>query len=310
MLLFISQTQAAQDPLPSWKDGGSKKAIIEFVQCVTDKNNKDYVPPEDRFVTVDNDGTLWVEQPMYAQKVFMQDSAKELAEKQPTQYKNAEKMNGKNLTKADPYAVVDKEIVVDEYKNVVKQWFAKALHPRFKRHYTELVYQPMLEMMDYLRANQFQVYIVSGAGQDFIRSYADRVYGVKSNYVIGSTSKTDYVYLGKKPYLIKLREMLLVDDKEGKPEAINLFIGKKPLIAFGNSDGDRQMLEWTQSGPGKRLMFLVHHDDPNREYSYDAHSKIGHFSQGLMQEAQKNHWYIISMKNEWKVIFPFDKNIR
>lgn len=305
-LVFFSCAYATEDPLPSWTDGKNKRAIIEFVRSVSDKHSKDYVPPEDRFATIDNDGTLWVEQPMYTQMVFMQDRAKELAEKQPALYRSSEKLKDKNEKIEDLYAVTSSEISVDDYKNIVKQWLAKAIHPRYKRHYTNLVYQPMLEVMNYLRNNNFQVYIVSGSGQDFIRAYADGAYGVKPNYVIGSTSKTDYVYEGAKPTLIKVPKLLFTDDKEGKPEAINLFIGKKPLIAFGNSDGDRQMLEWTQSGPGKRLMFLVHHDDPRREYAYDANSKIGHFSRDLMKEAEKNNWHVISMRNEWKVVFPFE----
>jgi hypothetical protein len=247
---------------------------------------------------------------MYTQFVFMQDRFHELAEKKPALYKSIEKMKERKEKIEDVYAVTSSEISVDDYQTVVRRWLAKAIHPRYKKHYTSLVYQPMLEVMKYLRQNNFQVYIVSGSGQDFIRAYADRAYGVKPNNVIGSTSKTDYVYQGKKPTLIKIPQLLFSDDKEGKPEAINLFIGKKPLIAFGNSDGDRQMLEWTQSGPGKRLMFLVHHDDPNREYAYDANSKIGNFSRDLMKEAEQNNWHVISMKKEWKVIFPFESKLR
>lgn len=307
-LIFFNWAYAVEDPLPSWADGKNKRAIIEFVRSVSDRESKDYVPPEDRFATVDNDGTLWVEQPMYTQMVFMQNRFKELEEKKPAQYK-LEKTQKHQEKIGDMYAVTSTEIGVEEYQNVVKQWLAQAVHPRFKRHYTTLVYQPMLEVMNYLRKNNFQVYIVSGSGQDFIRSYAESAYGVKPNYVIGSTSKTDYIYQGNKPTLIKIPKLLFTDDKEGKPEAINLFIGKKPLIAFGNSDGDRQMLEWTQSGPGKRLMFLVHHDDAKREYAYDEKSEIGHFSRDLMREAEKNNWHVVSMRNEWKVVFPFESKL-
>ncbi len=307
ILNFTTAIRAAHDPLPSWSEGLNKQAIIDFVQSVTDKKSSDYVPPEDRFVTIDNDGTLWVEQPMYTQMVFMQDSLNELERKQASGYHSSAKIEEINDKVEDVYAVPSSAISVDNYKKIAKQWLAKALHPRFKKHYTALVYQPMLEIMNYLRKNNFQVYIVSGSGQDFIRAYADTSYGVKSNYVIGSAGKTDYVYQDKKPTLIKSRKLLFLDDKEGKPEAINLFIGKKPLIAIGNSDGDRQMLEWTQSGPGKRLMVLIHHDDPKREYAYDVNSKVGHFSKALMDEAKQNNWHVISMKKEWKVIFPFEK---
>lgn len=308
-LIFFTCANASQDPLPSWREGKIKHAIIEFVQAVSDEKSKNYVPPEDRFATIDNDGTLWVEQPMYTQMVFMNERFKEIAEKQPIQYKSPGDWLGSKEDIEDVYAVTSTAISVDDYKNIVKQWLASAVHPRYQRHYTDLVYQPMLEVMNYLRKNNFQVYIVSGSGQDFIRAYAEDAYGVKPNFVIGSTSKTDYIYQGKRPTLIKIPKLLFIDDKEGKPQAINLFIGKKPLIAFGNSDGDRQMLEWTQSGAGKRLMFLVQHDDANREYAYDVNSKIGHFSRALMQQAKKNHWHIISMKKEWEVIFPFESKL-
>jgi phosphoglycolate phosphatase-like HAD superfamily hydrolase len=310
VLVFFSCANAFQDPLPSWSEGKIKHAIIEFVQAVSNEKSKEYVPPEDRFATIDNDGTLWVEQPMYTQMVFMNERFHEIAGKQPTQYKSPGDWLGNKEDIEDLYAVTSTAISVDDYKNIVKQWLASAVHPRYQRHYTELVYQPMLEVMNYLRKNNFQVYIVSGSGQDFIRSYAEDAYGVKPNFVIGSTSKTDYIYQGKKPTLIKIPKLLFIDDKEGKPQAINLFIGKKPLIAFGNSDGDRQMLEWTQSGAGKRLMFLVRHDDANREYAYDVNSKIGHLSRALMQEAKENNWHIISMKKEWQVIFPFESKLK
>jgi hypothetical protein len=195
---------------------------------------------------------------------------------------------------------------VADYHTTVTKWFAEAMNPRFNHHYNELVYQPMLEVINYLHANNFDVYIVSGGGQDFMRAFTQDAYLIPSEKVIGSTSKTEYQYNNGNPALIKLPEPLFISDKSGKPEAINLFIGKKPIIAFGNSDGDRQMLEWTQSGPGKRLMLLVHHDDAKREYAYDMKSKVGAFSQSLFDEAHKNNWQIISMKNDWKVIFPFE----
>ena len=303
--ILMQFAYAETDPLPSWNNGKVKQSIIEFVQAVTDKQSKDYVPAKDRFATIDNDGTLWVEQPIYTQVVFMKDRFREIADKQPQLYKSLNREN-KAIKPEEIYAVTSTEISVEEYTNLVKQWLGTAEHPRFKRHYTDLIYQPMLEVMNYLRDNGFNVYIVSGGGQDFIRSYAEELYGVTSDHVVGSTSQSEYVNDNNKPNMIKTRKLLFISDKAGKPEAIHLFIGKKPLIAFGNSTGDQQMLEWTQSGPGKRLMLLVHHDDAKREYAYDSQSKIGPFPTSLMQEAKNNNWQVISMKNDWKVIFPFE----
>ena len=194
---------------------------------------------------------------------------------------------------------------------MVSQWLKTAEDPRYKRHYTELVFQPMLEVMNYLRENNFKVYIVSGGGQDFIRTFAQNTYGISPEKVIGTASANDFVYKNQKPELIKKAHVLFSCDQKGKVEAIHLFIGKKPIIAFGNSDGDRQMLEWTQSGNGKKLMLLVHHDDAAREYAYDSDSKIGPFSKNLMKQANQNNWQVISMKKDWKILFPFEmeKNI-
>ena len=303
-VIFFTQIACAMtDPLPSWNNGKVKQSIIEFVETITDKNSKDYVPPQDRIATFDNDGTLWVEQPLYPQMVFMKERAREISDKKPEIYKNKESVRNKN---DEMYAVTSSEINIDDYTQIVQQWLQTANHPRFKKHCTDLIYQPMLEVMNYLRNNQFKVYIVSGGGQDFIRSFAPNVYGVASNEVVGSTSQSEFIDENNKLSMIKTRKLLLICDKAGKPEAIHLFIGKKPLMAFGNSDGDKQMLEWTESGSGKRLMVLVHHDDAKREYAYDSSSKIGTFSTALMREAENNHWQVISMKNDWKVIFPFE----
>lgn len=197
-------------------------------------------------------------------------------------------------------------MTVEEFKNTVANWLVTTKNPRYGRPYTQLIYQPMLEFMQYLRTHDFKIYIVTGGGQDFVRTFAQQTYSVFPEEVIGSAGKTKYVYQNNKPQLIKMPNMLFVDDKAGKPEAINLFIGRKPIIAVGNSDGDKEMLEWTQSRNGASLLLLVHHDDSKREYSYGAESKIGTFSQALMNEAIKSNWNIISMKNDWKNIFPFE----
>ncbi len=316
LILFTSISFATEnaDPLPSWNNGSVKQNIINFVQDVTNKSSKDYVQPADRIATIDDDGTLWLEQPIYTQVIFMFDRVKQLAAlhpelKQQEPYKSILDGNINNLTDKDLeklFELTSSGMSVADYHNIVTQWLATAINPRFKHHYTELAYQPMLEVIDYLHAKNFDVYIVSGGGQDFMRAFAQNVYNIPPEKVVGSTSKTEYQYNNGNPVLIKLQEPLFISDKSGKPEAINLFIGKKPIIAFGNSDGDRQMLEWTQSRPGKRLMLLVHHDDAKREYAYDIDSKVGHFSQSLFDEAYKNNWQIISMKNDWKVIFPFE----
>lgn len=310
-----TQVALAADPLPSWNDGSIKQNIIQFVSKVTDKNSPDYVPPENRIATFDNDGTMWVEQPIYTQIIFAIDRIKALAPQHP-EWNKLEPFhsiltnNYKNLKLQDIekiMAITHSGMSVEEFKAIESKWLETTKDRRFKRYYTDLIYQPMLEAMNYLRDNNFTIYIVSGGGQDFIRAYAAKVYAVPSERVIGTTAKTKYVNQNNKVELIKTPEVLLIDDHAGKPEAINLFIGKKPIIAFGNSDGDRQMLEWTQSSTGKHLMILVHHDDAKREYAYDAKSKVGTFSASLMQEANNNDWQVISMKNDWKVIFPFEK---
>lgn len=317
LFLFTSISSAANnaDPLPSWNNTTVKHNIIHFVQDVTDKTSKDYVPPEDRIATFDNDGTLWVEQPILStQFIFVCDRLKELAAqhpelKQQEPYKSVIANNFKSLTVKDIekiYALTSSGMNVEDYHRIVRNWLAVTRDTRFNRHYTELVYEPMVEVIHYLQANNFAVYIVSGGGQEFMRVFAQKVFNIPTENVIGSAGDTKYVYNNGNPGLIKQPGILLITNEAGKPEAINLFIGKKPIIAFGNSDGDRQMLEWTQSGPGKRLMLLVHHDDATREYAYDRQSKIGTFSQSLFNEAYKNNWQIISMKNDWKVVFPFE----
>jgi phosphoglycolate phosphatase-like HAD superfamily hydrolase len=312
-------TAGAADPLASWNDGPAKKSITDFVAKVT-SDGSGFVPVEERIACFDNDGTLWCEQPVYVQVVFALDRVKELAAQHPD-WKTAEPY--KSILADDreaisKFTIQDFEKVVaathtgmtvEEFQAEVKQWLAAHEHPRFHRRYTELVYQPMLELLAYLRANRFKTYIVTGGGQEFVRVFAETGYGVVPEQVIGSASKTKYEY-GKndQPMLVKLPEVLLIDDKVGKPEAINLIIGRRPLAAFGNSTGDQQMLEWTQGGGEGRLMLLVHHDDAKREYAYGPDSKVGTFTDALMNEANGRQWIVVSMKDDWKKIFPFEND--
>jgi len=310
-------TAYAQDPLPSWNDGQAKKSITEFVDKVTKEGSPDFVPPEERIATFDNDGTLWCEQPMYFQLLFALDRVKALAPQHP-EWKT--KQPFASLLKGDLKAALAGgeramlEIIVAThagmttaaFEQIVRDWITTAKHPKFKRPYTECVYQPMIELLAYLRANGFKTFIVSGGGIEFMRPWAEKVYGIPPERVVGSSIKTKYEMRDGKPVLMRLPEMNFIDDKTGKPVGINSHIGRRPITAFGNSDGDQQMLEWTQAGSGARLMMLVHHDDAVREFAYGAESKIGTFSDALMTEAKKNDWTVISMKNDWKVIFPFE----
>jgi hypothetical protein len=317
-LLVCGQAHAQTDPLPSWNEGPAKQAIVDFVRATTDKAGPKFVPPEARIATFDNDGTLWVEQPIYTQVTFAIDRVVALAPTHP-EWKAQEpfktilsrdraamaKFTIQDIEKI--VAVTHSGMTVEAFAGIVKEWVAGAKHPRFKRPYTELVYQPMLEVMQYLRANGYRTYIVTGGGQEFVRAIAEPVYGVPPEQVIGSAGQTKYGY-GKdgNSMLVKVPKVLLIDDKAGKPEAINFFIGRRPYAAFGNSTGDQQMLEWTQAGDGARLMVLVHHDDATREYAYGPTSKVGTFSDALMAEAKKQSWVVISMKNDWKRIFAFE----
>jgi phosphoglycolate phosphatase-like HAD superfamily hydrolase len=315
-LVSLTATQA-QDPLPSWNDGAAKKSITEFVERVTKEGSPDFVPPEERIATFDNDGTLWCEQPMYFQLLFALDRVKALAPQHP-EWKTKEPFA--SLLKGDVKAALAGgeramlEIIVAthagmttaEFEQIVKEWIATAKHPKFKRPYTDCVYQPMIELLAYLRVNGFKTFIVSGGGIEFMRPWTEKVYGIPPEQVVGSSIKTKYEWRDGKPVLMRLPEMNFIDDKTGKPVGINSHIGRRPIAAFGNSDGDQQMLEWTQAGSGARLMMLVHHDDAVREFAYGAESKIGTFSDALMAEAKKNAWTVISMKSDWKVIFPFE----
>jgi haloacid dehalogenase-like hydrolase len=313
--LFATNAVAAGDPLPSWNDTAPKKAIIEFVERVTKEGSPDFVPPNERIATFDNDGTLWTEQPMYFQFLFALDRVKALAPQHPD-WKTKEPFA--SLLKGDVKGAVAggepaiaKIIMVThagmttaEFEKIVSDWIATAKHPKFKRPYTECVYQPMIELLAYLRANGFKTFIVSGGGIEFMRPWTEKVYGIPPQQVVGSSIKTKYEMRDGKPVLMRLPEMNFIDDKTGKPVGINSHIGHRPIAAFGNSDGDQQMLEWTQASSGARLMMLVHHDDAVREFAYGAESKIGTFSDALMAEAKKNGWTVISMQDDWKTIFP------
>jgi hypothetical protein len=317
MCLVATPVHAQTDPLPSWTEGPTKTAIVEFVAKVTKAGSPDFVSPAERIATFDNDGTLWVEQPMYVQLAFALDRVKTVAPQHP-EWKDKEPFA--SLLKGDVRAalaggvpalldivmVTHAGMTTDEFEQIAKDWIATAKHPRFKQPYTQCVYRPMLELLAYLRANGFKTFIVSGGGIEFMRPWTEKVYGIPPEQVIGSSIKTKYEMRGGRPVLIRLPEINFIDDKAGKPVGISSHIGRRPIAAFGNSDGDQQMLEWTQAGGGARLMMLVHHDDSEREYAYGADSKIGTFSDALAAEANKKGWNVISMKNDWKTVFPFE----
>ena len=323
-IVFGSAPEPAADPLPSWNDGPAKKAILEFVRVTTDKASPQYVPPEQRIATFDQDGTLWVEHPMYTQLVYCLERVPAVVAKKP-ELKDAEPF--KTVLSGDQEAIAklsmkDLEAILaatltgmttDEFSAEVKKWLATARHPRWNRPYTDLVYQPMLEVQKYLRANGYKTYIVTGGGQDFVRVYAEQVYGIPPEQVVGTMGGTKYGYdKDGKPTLTKEPRLLLNDNDAGKPEGIHLMIGRRPYAAFGNSPGDQQMLEYTTAGDGARLGMLVLHDDAKREYAYGpaqglADTKVGAFTQALYDEAKKRGWVVISMKDDWKRVFPFDK---
>ena len=305
---------ATLDPLPSWNDGPTKKSIIDFVTAVTKEGGPDYVKPAERIATIDNDGTLWVEQPLYTQFVFALDRVKALAPKHP-EWKTTQPFQAvlegdtKTLEASGEKGIVEiiaathSGISTDDFNKIVADWLATAKHPRFNRLYTDLIYQPMLELLSLLRANDFKTFIVSGGGQEFMRVFADKTYGVPPEQVVGSTGATQYQMWDASPVLMKLPKVDFVDDGPGKPVGINKFIGRRPIFAFGNSDGDKEMLEWTAAGRGARFMGLVHHTDAAREYAYDRDSKVGKLDKAL-DEAVAKGWSVVDMKNDWKTIFP------
>jgi phosphoglycolate phosphatase-like HAD superfamily hydrolase len=315
---------AQNDPLPSWADGDAKRAIVQFVQTTTDKTSKQFVPPAERIATFDQDGTLWVSHPMYAQVVYCLDRVPTVVKAKP-ELANVEPfktvMSGNRaaiakLSLADLEKILMATLTgmsVEQFQAEVKQWIATARDPRWKRRYTELTYVPMIELMKYLRANGYRTYIVTGGGQDFVRVYSEDVYGIPPEQVVGTAAGTKYGYDNNgHPMLTKDPKLLLNDNNAGKPEGIHLMIGRRPVAAFGNSTGDREMLEYTKAGNGDRLAVLLLHDDAKREYAYGPaqglpDTKVGTFPQTLFDEAVKNGWIIISMKNDWKRIFAFEK---
>ncbi len=307
------------DPLPSWNDGATREAITTFVEAVTTEGGPDYVAPADRIATFDNDGTLWPSHPIYIQLAFALDRVRTLAPDHP-EWKTKQPFAAvlqndmKALGAAGEKGVAElvmathAGMTTTEFAEIVTDWFATAKHPRFDRLYTDLAYQPMLELLDYLRANGFTTYIVSGGGVEFMRPITQQVYGIPAPQVVGSMIKTEFAMQDGEPVLIRKAEIGFIDDKKGKPVAINAFIGKRPIAAFGNSAGDREMLEWTAAGEGASLMMLVFHDDAEREYAYGPanglpDTKFGTFPQDLMDEAKKSGWNVISMKDDWATIF-------
>jgi phosphoglycolate phosphatase-like HAD superfamily hydrolase len=317
------QAAAQPDPLPSWHDGTAKKAIVEFVQATTTQGSPKFVPPSERVATFDQDGTLWVEHPLYAQVMFCLDRVPAVVKAQP------------KLAKAEPFKTVlsgNREAIaklsmkdlekileatltgmsVEEFNADVKQWLATARDPRWKKPYTDLAYLPMQEVLKYLRANGYKTYIVTGGGQDFVRVYAEKIYGIPPEQVVGTAGGTKYGYdRSGNPILTKEPKLLLNDNAAGKPEGIHLMIGRRPRAAFGNSEGDQQMLEYTTAADGARLAMLVLHDDAKREYAYGpavelAFTKVGAFPQSLYDHAKKQGWFVISMRSDWKRIFAFE----
>lgn len=303
----------ADDPLKSWQEGVNKAAITDFVNRVTTSGNADFVAPADRIAVFDNDGTLWCEQPVYVQLAFTLDRLKALAPAHPEwlqkePFKSALAGNlkavaaGGEAAVAQLLAVTHAGMSTDTFDKIVTDWLATARHPKFHRLYTDLVYQPMLELMTYLRANGFRTYIVSGGGVDFMRPWAERVYGVPPEQVIGSSIKLSYKLVNGTPTLMREADIDFVDDKAGKPIGIYKALGEKPIAAFGNSDGDFQMLDWVTSGPGPRLGMIVHHTDAEREYAYDRKSAMGRLDKAL-DAAASHHWMLIDMKQDWTRVF-------
>lgn len=314
---LLSNIVQAADALPSWSDGAAKQAIVDFVMNVTKEGGPDFVPTAKRIATFDNDGTLWAEQPLYFQFMFALDRVKTLAPQHP-EWKEKEPFA--SLLKGDVkgalaggepaiFAIMlatHVGMTTDEFAGVVADWIATARHPKTNRPYTEMVYQPMLELLAYLRANGFKTFIVSGGGVEFMRVFAEKVYGIPPEQVVGSTGKLRFDLRDGNPVLTKLPELNFFDDKSGKPIAIQTSIGRRPIAAFGNSDGDLQMLQWTCAASGPRFCLYVHHTDAEREWAYDRQSSIGRLDKGL-DEARAKGWTVVDMKEDWKVIFPSQK---
>lgn len=318
MLTFAGfATAQTHDPLPSWNEGMAKQSIVAFVARVTSNGSPDFVPAAERIAVFDNDGTLWAEQPMYTQLHFALDRIKVLAPQHP-EWKDKEpfasllKGDMKGALAGGERAIL--EIIMathagtttEEFEEIVTHWISTARHPTTKRLYSEMIYQPMLEVLAYLRANEFKTFIVSGGGVEFMRPWSEKVYGIPPEQVIGSSIKTKFEMRDGMPALVRLPEINLIDDKEGKPVGIHQHIGRRPIAAFGNSDGDLQMMQWTTAGPSPRFALYIHHTDAEREWAYDRQSSVGRLDKGL-DEAKAKGWIVADMKKDWKSIYPDEK---
>jgi phosphoglycolate phosphatase-like HAD superfamily hydrolase len=318
VLLSPGRILAEADPLPSWNEGAAKQTIVDFVSKVTKSDSADFVAPERRIATFDNDGTLWSEQPLYFQMAFALDRIKQLAPRHP-EWKTTEPFRSvlahdkASLAKLGANGLLQivetthSGMTVEAFQAVVLDWLATARHPRFNRPYTDLVYQPMLELLSYLRSNGFKTFIVSGGGIEFMRPWVEKVYGIPPEQVVGSSGAAEFrISADGRAELVKLPRIEFIDDGPGKPVAINRFIGRRPILAFGNSDGDQQMLEWSAAGSGGSLQGLVHHTDAAREWAYDRTATFGKLDKAW-DEATRRGWLIVDMKRDWKVVYPFDK---
>jgi hypothetical protein len=313
---ILTKNRTEADPLPSWHEGPSKESILRFVEAVTAEGGAEFVPPVDRIAVFDNDGTLWSEKPFYFQVAFALDRVKALAPQHP-EWQDQEPFRAvldgdmAGALKGGMKAILDILVAThggdttDEFEQVVSDWIASARHPRTGRLYTEMVYQPMLELLETLRANDFRTYIVSGGGIEFMRAWVEDVYGIPPEQVLGSSIETKFEMRDNGPVLVRIPKVDFVDDNEGKPVGIHKFIGRRPILAFGNSDGDHQMLQWTAAGGGARLMGLVHHTDAEREWAYDRDSLVGRLDKAL-DEARGKGWTVVDIAREWRVVYPWE----
>jgi phosphoserine phosphatase len=312
----VAQTATSTSPLPSWNDGAAKQSILDFVAAVTREGSPDFVTPAERIATFDNDGTLWVEHPMYTQLAFALDRVVALAPQHP-EWKDAQPFRAvlegdmKTLAASGERGLLvlvmatHAGMSTNEFEKVVVDWIANARHPRFNKPYTDLVYLPMVELLGFLRANGFKTFIVSGGGIEFMRPWTERVYGIPPDQVVGSSIKTKFEMRDGKPQLLRLPEVDFIDDGPGKPVGINEHIGGRPIAAFGNSDGDLEMLQWATMASGRRFGLIVHHTDAEREYAYDRDTRFGRLDKAL-DAAAPNHWIVVDMKKDWKRIFAFE----
>jgi hypothetical protein len=316
LVMLAATACSAGEYLRSWNEGTSKSAIVSFVERVTKEGGPDYVPPSERIAVFDNDGTLWSERPIYFQLYFVIDRVKQMAPDHP-EWKSQQPFRAviendmEALAASGEHGLVEllmathAGVTTVEFERMVKEWLRTAPHPRFDRPYTDLVYQPMLELLDYLRANGFKTFIVSGGGIEFMRPWAESVYGIPPEQVVGSSIKVEFDMRGDEPVLVRLPEIDFIDDKEGKPVGIHKFIGRRPIAAFGNSDGDLQMLQWTAAGEGARFILIVHHTDAEREWAYDRDSHIGRLDKAL-DEGRRRGWTFADIKSDWSVVYPFE----